>query len=257
MYDAESLSDGNQKHEVRAYNLRGLSPKARKYRNRNLNRAEGRSSWIRSLEQGGKKWLVYADAPADLVPEPSRDCGPLWCIKEDYDRAFPVLEPCRPYNSEKTEEEALQDGLIVETYDASFEKALEEELSKLDAYQALEVVDRVRERLVASFKPCHNGDKITPLSEKRRKIRSPEQAKRVSDRQRLSRQTKRRANAALKTGENSDSMGQTLDMTSGPRTEAFLGKENNHVATNHTIGNQLHKDPQRCLCYICGLKMYG
>ena len=198
VYDAESLSNGNQNYEVRVYNLRGLSLKVRNYKIRNLKRACARSSCIGSLEQGGKKWLVFADARADLVPEPSRDCGPLWCTKGEYDRTFPVLESRRPYNSEKTEKEALQDGLIVEAYDASFEKALEEELSKLDAYQALEVVDRVRERLVASFKPCHNGDKITPLSEKRRKIRSPEQAKRVSDRQRLSRQTRRRAKAALK-----------------------------------------------------------
>ena len=188
-----------------------------------MKRASARSSCIGSLEQGGKKWLVSADARADLVREPSRDCGPLWCTKEEYDRTFPILESRRPYNSEKTEKEALQDEVFVEAYDASFEKALEEELSKLDAYQALEVIDRVRERLVASFNPCHNGDKITSLSEKRRKIKSPEQAKRVSDRQRLSRQTKRRAKAALKTGENSDSMGQTLDMTSGPAQELACG----------------------------------
>ena len=242
VYDAESLFDGNQKYEVRAYNLRRLSHKVRNYKIKNLKRASARSSCIGSLEQGGKKWLVFADAGADLVPEPFRDFGPLWCTKEEYDRAFPVLEPRKPYNSQKTEKEALQDGVVVESYEASFAKALEEELSKrLDANQALEVIDRLRERLVASFKSCHYDDKITPMSEKGKKPKSPEQAKRLRDRQRLSRLTKRMAKTALKSSANSDSMSQPFDMTSGSPTEAFLGNENDQVAANHTVDDQFQE----------------
>ena len=96
VYAADSLSDGNQKYEVRAYDLRGLSLKVRNYRIRNLKRASARSSCIGSFEQGGKQWLVFADAGANLVPEPFRDYGPPWSTKEEYDRAFPVLEPRRP-----------------------------------------------------------------------------------------------------------------------------------------------------------------
>ena len=243
VYDAESLSDGNQKYEVRAYNLWGLSPKARNYKIRNLKRASARSSCIRSLEQGGKKWLVFADARADLVSEPSRDCSPLWCTKKEYDRAFPVLEPRRPDNCEKPEKKALQDGIVVESYEASFAKALEEELSKrLDANQALEVIDRVRERLVASFKSCHYDDKITPMPEKRKKPKSPEQAKQLRDRQRLSRQTKRMAKAASKTVAYSDSMCQTLDMTIDNQLQEDFEEPwcfCNHTIDDRAIDNEL------------------
>ncbi len=235
VYAAESLSDASQNYEVRAYNLRGLSLKVRNYTIRNLKRASARSSCIGSLEQGGKKWVIFADARPDLVPEPSRDSGPLRCTKEEYDCVFPVLEPRRPYNSETPETEALQDGVVVEGYDASL-KALEAELSRrLDACQDPEAIHRLRELLVTSFKSCHNYDKSTPLSEKGKKKKSPEQGKRLRDRQRLSRQTKRRAKAAPKTGANSDSMCQTLDVTSEPRTEAFSGHETNTVATHQSI----------------------
>ena len=256
VYDAESLSDGNQKYEVRAYNLRGLSLKVRQYSIRNLKRASARSSCIGSLDQRGKKWLVFANARADLVPEPFEDCGPLWRTRDEYERAFPILEPHKPHNSEKIEKEALQDRVVVESYDASFEKALEEELSKrLGAIQAIEVIDRLRERLVASFKSCHHDDKITSISEKTKKPKSQEQAKRLRDRQRLSRQTKRTAKATLKIAAKSDSMRQTLDMTSGPRTEALAGNQNDHVAT--TIDDRLHKVLGNCLCYYFGLTTYG
>ena len=206
VYDAECLSDGAQKYEVRAYNLRGLSLKLRNYRIRNLKRASARSSCIGSLEQGGKKWLIFADPQADLIPEPSGDCSPLWSTRGDYERAFPVLEPPRPHKPEQPEMEAFQDGEIVEEYDASFEKALEEELSKLDAHQALEVINRVRERLVASSKFCHNDHTVTPLSKKQKKMKSPEQAKRLRDRQRLSREKKRMAKTALNANSDNSSL---------------------------------------------------
>ncbi|KAK0509952.1 hypothetical protein JMJ35_007346 [Cladonia borealis] len=250
VYDAESLSDGNQKYEVRAYNLRGLSPKVRNYKIRNLKRASTRSSYIGSLEQGGKKWLVFADPRADLVPEPSRDSSPLWSTRDEYERAFPVLEPHKPDNLEETEKEALQDGVVIESYEASFAKALEEELLKrLDTYQTLEVIERLREQLMASFQPCHHDDKLTPMSEKRKESKSPGQAKRLRDRQRLSRQTRRKAKAALRTGATGDSMPQTLGMTSGPPTEAFSENECNYVATSHTIDNQTQEDFERLWSY--------
>ena len=232
VYAAESLSDVNQNFAGRAYILRGLSLRLRNYRIRNLNRAEARSSWIGSLEQGGQRWLVFADARVELVPEPFRDGGPLWCTEEEFDRAFAVLEPRRPYNSENVEEEAIQDGVVVEASDTSSETAREKKLSRrLDACQAPEVIHRLRKLLVANYY------KSTSLSEKRKKIKSPEQGKRLRDRQRLSRQTKRRAKAALETGANSDSMCQTLDITSGPRIEVFSGSESNNVATSQTIDN--------------------
>lgn len=236
VYDAESLSNGNQKYEVRAYNLRGLSLKVRNYKIRNLKRASARSSCIGSLEQGGKKWLVFADPRADLVPEPSGDCSPLWSTRDEYDRAFPVLEPRRLSNCEKSEKEAFQDGVVVESYEVSFAKALEDELSKiLDAKQALEVIDRLRERVVASLQSCLPDDKIAPISDNQKKPKSPEQAKRLRDRQRLSRQKKRMAKTALSLSANSDGMSQTLDMTSEPPTETFSGNENNQVALDRAI----------------------
>ena len=231
VYDAESLSDRNQKYEVRAYNFRGLSLKIRNYKIRNLKRASTRSSCIGSLEQGGKKWLVFADPRVDLVPEPSGDCSPLWSTRDEYDRAFPVLEPRRPSDCEKSEKEAFQDGVVVESYEVSFAKALEDELSKiLDAKQALEVIDRLRERVVASLQSCLPDDKIAPISDNQKKPKSPEQAKRLRDRQRLSRQKKRVAKTALNLSANSDGMSQTLDMTSEPPTETFSGNENIQVA---------------------------
>ena len=248
VYDAESLSDGNQKYEVRAYNLRGLSLKVRNYRIRNLKRASARSSCIGSLEQGGKKWLVLADPQADLIPESSGACSPLWSTRDEYERAFPVLESHKPDDSEKIEKEALQDRVVVEAYDVSFEKALEDELSKrLDAKQALEVIDRVRERLVASSKPCHPDDKIRPMSEKQKKPKSPEQAKRLRDRQRLSRQTKRRVKTALRLVANGDNMSQTVDTASEPPTETSLGKENNHGPADKTFAIQIRNQLRRLL----------
>ena len=258
VYDAESLSDKNQKYEVWAYNLRGLSLKVRNYRVRNLKRASARSSYIDALEQGGKKWLVFADAGADLVPEPFRDCQPLWCTKEEYDRAFPVLEPRRPYNSEHIEMEAFQDGVTVEAYDTSFEKALEGELSKLDAYQALEVINRVRERLVASSKSCHNDGTVTPVPLKQKKIKSPEQAKRLRERQRLSREQKRMAKTALRLSANGDSISQTLDMAPEPPTETSSANEINHVDADKTIAIEVQEDIKNLLlCSFCCMVMHG
>ena len=256
VYDAESLSDRNQKYEVRAYNLRGLSLKVRNYKIRNLKRASARSSCIGSLEQGGKKWLVFADPRADLVPEPSGDCSPLWSTRDEYDRAFPVLEPRRLSNCENSEKEAFQDGVVGESYEVSFAKALEDELSKrLDAKQAPEVINRVRERVVASSKSYHPEDKITPMSEKQKKPKSPEQAKRLRDRQRLSRQTKRRAKTALRLGANGDNMSQTVDTASEPPTETSLGNENNHGPADKTIAIQLQKSIRnsRGSYFMCGV----
>lgn len=189
VYDAESLSDENQKYEVRAYDLRGLSPKVRNYRIRNLKRASARSSYIASLEQRGKKWLVFTDAGADLVPEPLRDCQSLWCTKEEYDRAFPALKPRRPYNPGEPEKKAIQDGVTVEAYDTSFETLIEGGLWTLNTDRALEVINRFLERLES----CLNDDTVTPWSEKQKK-----QAKRLRDRQRLSRQKQRMAKTVLK-----------------------------------------------------------
>lgn len=199
------------------------------------------------------KWLVFADAGADLVPEPFQEYDPFWSTKEEFDRAFPVLEPRRPY---KAETEAFQDGVTVESYDASFEKALKGELSNWDACQALELINRVREPLVALSKLCHTDDTVTPLSEKQKKIKSPEQAKRLRDRQRLSRQRKRTAKTALRLAANSDSMSQTLDMTSEPAIETSSGNENNRVAIDQTIDNQLQEDFEDCLCYICRMTLH-
>ena len=257
VYDAECLSDKSQKYEVRAYNLRGLSPNVRNYRIRNLKRASARSSYIESLEQRGKKWLVFADAGAELVPEPFVDCQPLWCTREEYDRAFPVLEPRRPYNSGKPEKEAFQDGGTIEAYSGSFANALKGEVSESVKYQALELLSTFPECLVASSKVCHNDDKITPLSEKRKKIKSPEQAKRLRDRQRLSRQKKRLAKTALRLGANSDSMSQPLDITSEPAIETSSENKNNPVATDQTIDNRLQEDFEDCLCYICRMTLRG
>ena len=259
VYDAESLSDGSQKYEVRAYNLQGISPKVRMYRNRNLNRAEERTSWIGSLKQGGKKWLVFADAGAEIVPEDSGDCSPLWCTKPDYDRAFPVLEQHRTYSLKKTEKEALQDGVVGESYEASFTKALiEEHSNRLDAYQTLEGIEDVRGRLVASFKSFHSDDKTALMSEQRKKIKSTEQAKRLRDRQRLSRQRKRTTKTALRLGANVNSMSQTHDMTSGPPTETISGDEKNHVAVDKPTAIQVQEDLERLLlCDICRMTKHN
>ena len=256
VYDAESLSDKSQKYGVRAYNLRGLSPKIRNYRLRNLKRASARSSYIDTLEQGGKKWLIFADDGADHVPEPFRDCDPLWCTREEYYRAFPALEPRRPYNPEKTEKEAFQDAVTLEAHDDSFEKALEAELSRLNPYQALEVIDRVRERLVASSKSCHNDDTVKSLSVKQKKTKSPEQAKRLRDRQRHSRQKTRMAKTALKLGANSDSFPQTLGMAPETLTETSSGNETSHVAADETVAIQVQEDNEgSCFCDVCRMTM--
>ena len=197
VYYAESLSDGNQEYEVRAYNLRRLSVKERNYKIRNLKRASARSSCIGSLDQGGKRWLVFTDTRLELTPEPVRDYGPLWRTKEEYDRAFPVLEPQNPYNSDNSEDEPPQNEAVAEAFNARVEKALTEEpLKNPGIYQ---VIDEPRELLVTSFNSCHHYKETTSLSEERKKIKSPEQEKRLRDRHRLSRQTKGRAKAALKT----------------------------------------------------------
>ena len=242
VYDAEALSDNNHKYEVRAYNLRGLSPNLRNYRIRNLKRASARSLYIDSLEQGGKKWLVFADVRADPVPEPSRDCQPLWYTKEEYDLAFPVLEPRRPHNTGKPEKEAFQDAVTLEAYDMSFEKVLGAELSRFTAYQALEVIDRVRERLLASSKSWNNDDTVKPLSVKQKKTKSPEQAKRLRDRQRHSRQKTRMAKTALKLDANSDSSPQPLDMAPKTLIETPSGNELSHVAADEAITIQVQED---------------
>ena len=243
VYDAESLSEGNQKYEVRAYNLRELSIKGRNYRIRNLKRASTRSSYIGSLEQGGKKWLVFDDPRADLVSEPSRDLSPLWSTRDEYERTFPILEPHKPDNLENPEKEAPQDGVVIESYEASFAKALEEELlERLDTHQTLEVIDRIRARLVASSQFAHYDDRLTSMSEKRKESKSSGQAKRLRDRQRLSRQTRRKAKAALRTGATGDSMPQTPDMTLGPPTEVFSENECSHVATNHIVDNETQEE---------------
>ena len=103
------------------------------------------------------------------------------------------------------------------------------------------MIDRLRERLVASSKSCHNDDRIAPISERRKKIKPPEKAKRLRDRQRLSRQTKRMAKTALGLDANSDSMPQTLHMTSEPPTETFGESENNHVSSDHAVDDQLQE----------------
>ena len=258
VYDAESLSDGNQKYEVRAYDLRGLSLKVRNYKIRNLKRASTRSSCVGSLEQGGKKWLVFANPLADLVPEPPRDCRPLLRTRDEYERAFPILVSHKPYDSEKPEKKALQDRVVVEAYDVSIEKALEDELSKrLDAKQALEVIDRARERVVASSKSYHPEDKITPMSEKQKKPKSPEQAKRLRDRQRLSRQTKRRAKTALRLGANGDNMSQTVDTASEPPTKTSLRNKNNHGRADKIFDIELQVDLRSLLrSRISRMKMH-
>ena len=258
VYDAESLSDKSQKYGVRAYNLRGLSPKIRNYRLRNLKRASARSSYIDTLEQGGKKWLIFADDGADLVPEPFRDCDPLWCTREEYYRAFPALEPRRPYNPEKTEKEAFQDAITLDAYDTSFEKALQRELWKLGPWQALEVINRVRERLLASSKSCHNDDIVEPLSVKQKKTKSPEQAKRLRDRQRLSRQNTRMAKTALRLSANKHNVPRTLDTTPETLDEASSGNEISHVAADETIAIQVQEDIESSfLCEVCRMTPHG
>ena len=246
VYDAESLHDETQKYEVRAYDLRELPPKVRNYRIKNLKRASARSSCVGSLKQGGKKWLVFADVPADLVQQPFRNCGPTWCTKEEYARAFPVTEPSRPYDPKKTEKKALQDGAVVEAYDPSIEKALEEELSqRLDARQTL--VDRVPERLVALSKPCHEDNEMIHLSEKQKKLKSPEQAKRLRDRQRLSRQERRKAKAVLKMGETINTIPQTLDMTSGPPIEIESAEQKKRPRDRQQLSRQERRKAKAAL----------
>ena len=202
VYAAQSLFDRNQNFAVRAYTLRGLAPRVRAYRIRNLNRAATENSCLGSLEQGGKKWLVFTEARAELVPESLRDCGPVWRARDDYERAFPVLEPQKLSNFGKSEKQTHQDEMVVEACNARVERALKEEL--LSAYQ---VIDGLRELLVTSFNSCHHYEEYKLLSEERKKIKSPEQEKRLRDRQRLSRQTKRRAKAALKPDANASERG--------------------------------------------------
>ena len=118
------------------------------------------------------------------------------------------------------------------------------------------MIGRLRERVVTSFKPCHPHDEITPMSEKQKKIKSPEQAKRLRDRQRLSRQTKRRAKAAPRLGAKSDSMSQPLDMASEPPTETSWEIEFNHVAAYKAIAMQVQEDLERLfLCDVCDMIM--
>ena len=166
VYVAGSLSDRDHKFVVRAYILRGLAVRVRDYKIRNLKRASARSSCIGSLDQGGKRRLAFTDSRVELAPEPFRDCGLLWRTKEEYDRAFPVLEPLKPYNSENTEKNTPQEETVVEACSARVEKAPEEEpLKHPGAYR---VIDGLCELLVTSFNSCHHYKEITSLSEERK-----------------------------------------------------------------------------------------
>lgn len=57
--------------------VRGLSAKERNYRIRNLKRCNAKNSFVGSLEQAGKKPIVFTEAPIELEPLISKQCGPV------------------------------------------------------------------------------------------------------------------------------------------------------------------------------------
>ena len=236
VYAAESISDRNQKFEARAYSLRGLTPRERNYRVRNLGRASGHPSCIASLDQVGKKWLVFACCQDGLLSSPPKSHDPFYSTgegygRDDYESAFPSLDTCKPCGYKGTDKEGIKTDTAAVTYDHNFEKALEEELlTKRDAAQALDVVDRLRERVVAWFEPCPGGQKEIMKPGKQTKKKSPEQLQRASDRQRLKRQAKR---LAKKSYVDSKTISGTIDRVAAPEVEHAWESKYNDLASNY------------------------
>ncbi len=255
VYAAESLSDRNQKFEVRAYILRGLAPRERNYRIRNLKRASAHSSFIASLDQVGKKWLVFACCQDRLSSSPPKNHEPFCSTGEIYEReddesAFPTLDTYKSCGYKGRDKEGSETDTTVVTYDHNFEKAFgdelltkleafgEELLTKLEIAQALDVVDRLRERVMAWFEPCPGGQKDTMKLGKRTKTKSPEQLQRARDRQRLRRQAKRLAKAPYV---DSQIASGTINRVAKPEVE--------HVSESkyNDTDNLLHMDCEKRL----------
>lgn len=155
--------------------LRGLFPQERSYRIRSLKRCAAKPSFVTSVEQNGRKWLVFRGVidVADL--ESSEYCGSMWRKRQDYELEFPSL-----FGSKSA---------VVP------EKKL---LRHSDEHQYLNFCNGRSPRLLPSYVSSLKGDTRDPAVENQAKRKSPGQIKRDRDRQQLKRQAKR---AAKKTSE--------------------------------------------------------
>ena len=94
VHKATSIFNEGEIYEARAYTLRGVSSKERMYRVRNLKKRAAQPSFLGSLEQGGRKWLVFSGGFSDLrpvSPELPEKGGKAWRDRIDFERSFPRL----------------------------------------------------------------------------------------------------------------------------------------------------------------------
>lgn len=99
VYLLEGLNHSDNKYEAKAYILHGIPQKLYKYRIRNLKRLAGNCSFVCSVDQQGRKFVVTRrpkTVPASPTPAPrlgamGRRGSP------EYQKAFPKLpKPGRP-----------------------------------------------------------------------------------------------------------------------------------------------------------------
>ena len=97
VFSAESLDNSNEEYEIRAYTLRGLSPKLRNYRVKKFKTCceKGKSLLETKIEERGRNWLVFGSLTETFQTADSIEVISNWRSKHDYEAAFPSL-PSHP-----------------------------------------------------------------------------------------------------------------------------------------------------------------
>ncbi|MCJ1396355.1 hypothetical protein MMC18_009245 [Xylographa bjoerkii] len=184
LYAAEHLSEQIQL-TVKAYLIRGVSKKDREYRVRNLKRLTDKPSFVGSLEQSGRKWLIFFREPAE-TPKPARKyCGP---DRRNWSRCVPdIFLAYRP-----------KDLSAHGTYKIMMEE-LEAETARISSFCSQpSLAARLISRLIESNPSWSDGKLAMSQASEARKPKSPEQIDHVRERQRLARKAKRLQKAAGK-----------------------------------------------------------
>ncbi|MCJ1409776.1 hypothetical protein MMC19_003859 [Ptychographa xylographoides] len=166
---------------VKAYLIRGVSKKDREYRVRNLKRLADKPSFVGSLEQSGRKWLISFREPPENPKPALRYRGPDRRNWTRYAAEFPSLaQAYRP-----------KDLPAHDTKIIIMEELKAEALRISSSQSQPSLAARLISRLIES-NPSWSDEKLAmSQAGDAKKPKSPEQIDYARERQRIARKAKR------------------------------------------------------------------